>query len=213
MKKLIALVLCALSLSCLSEPITAKSWLVADNGTISYGENTTEVRSIGSITKLMTAMVYLDAYKSLTRKIDQDLLQRALVSSDNRAAKRLCETYPGGYGECIAMMNFKAKEMGLVNTRFVEPTGLSVFNSSNAKELISLVEEASKYPEIVQASHTKKRNTNPTIGKYDYSVSKTGYIRVAGGCIVAKVKDRTIVILGSKNVRTRITELERLIKI
>jgi D-alanyl-D-alanine carboxypeptidase len=88
-----------------------------------------------------------------------------------------------------------------------------VFNSSNAKELISLVEEASKYPEIVQASHTKKRNTNPTIGKYDYSVSKTGYIRVAGGCIVAKVKDRTIVILGSKNVRTRITELERLIKI
>lgn len=213
MKKFLTLLFFTLSVTSYANTITAKSWLVADHGVILRGENTKEVRSIGSITKLVTAMVYLDAYKSLTYKIDQDRLQRALVSSDNRAAKQLCESYPGGYNECIFMMNLKAKELGLTHTKFVEPTGLSVFNISNAEELITVVQEASKYPEIVKASHTKKRNTNPTIGKYDYDVSKTGYIHMAGGCIVAKVKERIVVVLGSKNVRTRIPELEKLLRI
>jgi D-alanyl-D-alanine carboxypeptidase len=186
---------------------------VSSEGQILNGKNTTEVRSIASITKLVTAMVYLDAHKSLTSKIDQDVLQRALVSSDNRAAKRLCETYPGGYGDCVLMMNHKVQDLGLTNTKFVEPTGLSVFNSSNAEELVKIVEAASQYPEIVQASQIRKHNTNPTIGKYNYVVSKTGYIRVAGGCIVAKVNNKIVVILGSKSVRTRIPELEHLLKI
>ena len=189
--------------------ITAKSWIVSSQGQILRGKNTTEVRPIASITKLMTVMVYLDAYKSLNLKIDQNRVQRALVSSDNRASKRLCSKIP----DCILKMNLKAKELGLVNTRFTEPSGLSVFNSSNAEELVRIVEEASKYPEIIQASQTTKRNTNPTIGKYDYTVSKTGFINLAGGCIVAKVGDRIVVILGSKNVRTRIPELEQLLAI
>lgn len=189
--------------------ITAKSWLLSSQGQILQGKNTTEVRSIGSITKLVTAMVFLDEYESVTSKTDQDLLQRTLVSSDNRASKRLCDKVP----DCILKMNMKARELGLNNTRFTEPSGLSVFNSSNAEELIKIVEAASQYPAIVRASKTRNGNTNPTVGKYNYVVSKTGYINLAGGCIVAKVDDRIVVILGSKNVHTRITELERLLRI
>lgn len=217
-KKIFFIILALILLDCFfnyshASTITAKSWLVVENGKILQGENTTEVRSIASITKLVTAMVYLDAHKSLTSKSDRNLLQRALVSSDNRAAKLLCERYPGGYGDCVTMMNLKAKELGLTNTKFVEPTGLSVFNISNAEELVKIVEAASQYPEIVDASHVKKHNTNPTIGKYDYTVSKTGFINAAGGCIVAMVNNRIVVILGSKNTRTRIPELEKLIKV
>ena len=189
--------------------ITAKSWIVSSQGQILQGKNTTEVRSIGSITKLVTAMVYLDEYGSPTTKKDQDLFQRMIVHSDNRASKILCDKVP----DCVAMMNFKAKSLGLSNTKFTEPSGLSVFNVSSAEELIKIVQAASNYPEIVQASQIAKGNTNPTINKYNYIVSKTGYIRLAGGCIVAKIDNKIIVILGSKNVKTRITELEHLIKI
>ena len=219
MKKLLVALILA-SVSCVSyaknltsqgqKPfqITAKSWLVSSQGQILRGENTTEVRAIGSITKLVTAMVYLDAYGSLTSKNDQELFQRMVVHSDNRASKTLCGRVP----DCILLMNLKAKELGLTHTKFTEPSGLSVFNVSNAEELIKIVQAASDYPQIVQASQIAKGNTNPTINKYNYIVSKTGYIRLAGGCIVAKIDNKIIVILGSKNVRTRITELEYLIK-
>ena len=196
-----------------SAPITAKSWLVADNGKIVDGINTKEVRPIASITKLVTVMVFLDANKSLTSKNDQELIQRAIVSSDNRASERLCNSYPGGRGDCIFMMNLKAKELGLANTKFVEPTGLSVFNISNAEELIKIVQEASKYPEIVRASSTVKRNTNPLVAKKKLTVSKTGFINAAGGCIVLMQDQRVVVILGSKNTRTRIPEADALLKI
>ena len=204
---------CYLSLSCFSMPtLTAKSWIVSQ-GTVSFGIKTKEIRPIASITKLMTVMVYIDAYNELGLKADRDLIQRAIVYSDNKAAEKLCDTFPGGKYDCRIMMNLKSQELGLENTNFFEPTGLSVFNYSTAEDLVKIVEEASKYEEITFASHTKKRNTNPTIGKYNYTVSKTGYIHVAGGCIVAKVNDRIVVILGSKNVRTRISELETLLRI
>jgi D-alanyl-D-alanine endopeptidase (penicillin-binding protein 7) len=158
-------------------------------------------------------MVHLDAYKSLTSKNDQTLVQRALVSSDNRAANQLCNDYPGGRSDCIFMMNLKAKELGLTETKFVEPTGLSVFNISNAEELIKIVEAASKYPEIIHASQTIKRNTNPLVAKNRLTVSKTGFINAAGGCIVLMQDQRIVVILGSKNTRTRILEADALLKI
>ena len=189
--------------------ITAESWLLSSHGQIIQGKNTTEVRAIGSITKLITAMVYLDTHGNPTSKKDQDLFQRMIVHSDNHASKILCDRVPN----CVLLMNMKAKELGLTHTKFTEPSGLSVFNTSNAEELVKIVEEASTYPEIVRASRISKGNTNPTIKKYNYDVSKTGYIKLAGGCIAAKVNDKIIVILGSKNVRTRITELEHLIKI
>ena len=212
MKKILFILILCFSTTVNSETITAKSWVVVDNGKIVNGQNTSEIRSIASITKLMTSIVYLDAHKKFGIPINHDILQRALVSSDNNAARKLCDTYPGGKFECINMMNLRAKELGLINTKFLEPTGLSVFNTSTAEELIKIVLEASKYEEIVSASHVRKKNTNPTIGKYDYDVSKTGFINIAGGCIVAKVKDRIVVLLGSKSVKTRIPELEKLLQ-
>lgn len=194
-------------------PITAHSWLIADkDGQIIQGQNTNEVRSIASISKLITVMTFLDAVEDPTWK-EKELIRQAITSSSNVAARELCNRFPGGQHECIKHMNDKAKDLGLTNTKFVEPTGLSVFNVSTAEELIKIVNEASKYPLIVQSSNVRERNTNPTIGKYNYTVSKTGYISASGGCIVAMVNEKIIVLLGSKTIRTRIPELERLIKI
>ncbi len=184
-----------------SMSLTAHSWLVADgDGKIIQSENEQEQRSIASITKLMTAMVILDAKQNMnelkpyTRK---ELIQIALIKSDNQATKELCHYYPGGTHPCVYAMNQKAKSLGLTQTKFIEPTGLSVFNVSTAEELIVLINEAKKYPEIVEASglsevkiKVKKKwlvfhNTNPIIGReHNTIVSKTGYIRASGGCIV-----------------------------
>ena len=114
--------------------------------------------------------------------------------------------------------------MNLVNTYFVEPTGLSPMNVSTAQELIQIVMLASHYPEITSASNTaagkikqKKKwftfnNTNPLIKTRNFVVSKTGYIRAAGGCIVmmveTKIGRRIVILLGSSNTRTRIPEAE-----
>ena len=210
--------------------VTAKSWLVADsNGTILQSENIEQVRPIASITKLMTAMVVLDAKQDLEEKVNKytraELIQLALVHSDNKAADELCNHYPGGRDTCVRAMNTKAKFMSLQETRFVEPTGLSVFNVSTARELVVVVQEAQKYAEIVSASKTsqvkiklKKKwlvfnNTNPIIGKrHNFIVSKTGFINASGGCIVmmldTDIGRRIVVVLGSKNTRTRIPEAE-----
>jgi serine-type D-Ala-D-Ala endopeptidase (penicillin-binding protein 7) len=93
--------------------ITAKSWLVADGqGKVIQGDNTTAVRPIASITKLMTAMVVLDANQDPNEMIGNvsraDLIQMMLVKSDNNAALTLCENYPNGREQCIRAMNSKA---------------------------------------------------------------------------------------------------------
>ena len=210
--------------------ITATSWLVADtNGKIINGENTDQVRSIASISKLVTVMAVLDAKQDLSEDLHpytrKQLIQLALVKSDNAAAQKLCDHYPGGSTACIYAMNIKMKALGLDNTRFVEPTGLSVFNVSTASELIKVVQSAQEYKEIVEASKSSQvkikirkkwlvfNNTNPIIGKrHDFIVSKTGYIRASGGCIVmmldTDIGRRIVVVLGSKNTHTRIPEAE-----
>lgn len=214
--------------------VTAQSWLVADgDGRIIQSENTKQVRSIASITKLMTAMVILDAKQDLNEKIGlytrKELIQLALVHSDNHAAKALCEHYSEGYVKCIFMMNHKAHTLGLSDTKFSDSTGLGVFNVSTAEELVTLVREAQNYPLIVESSKmsqvkikVKKKwlifnNTNPIIGKrHDFIVSKTGYINAAGGCIVmmldTDIGRRIVVVLGSKSTKTRIPEAEFLAK-
>lgn len=219
-----------MAISPLAHSITAKSWLVADgSGQIIQGQNTKEVRSIASITKLMTAMVVLDAKLDLNEQIGKftrgQLIQLAIVKSDNKAAKELCETYPGGDRMCVSAMNRKAKSLQLSNTQFLDATGLSVFNLSTAEELIKIVSEASKYPEIVEASKMAEvkvrikrkwlvfKNTNPIIGKnHNVIVSKTGFINASGGCIVmlmdTDVGRRIVVVLGSRNTHTRIPEAE-----
>lgn len=217
-----------------SMPITAKSWLVADEqGHIIQGENTNAIRPIASISKLVTAMVVLDAKQDpneiVGKSTRRDLMQLMLVKSDNQAAVTLCEHYPGGRDDCIRAMNNKAHAMGLEQTKFIEPTGLSIMNISTATELIQIVLAAKEYPEIVRASRSPEikikirkkwlvfRNTNPIIGQHhDFIVSKTGFINASGGCIVmmlnTDVGKRIVVVLGSKNTRTRIPEAEFIAK-
>lgn len=212
--------------------ITAQSWLIADdNGVMIQGENPNEVRSIASITKLMTVMAVIDHQQNMDEKIGQytrgQLIQLALVKSDNNAADQLCKHFPGGRFHCIQYMNEKAKFIGMENTKFVEPTGLSPMNISTAYDLIKLVLVAQYYDSVIDAAKqpnvalkVKKKtvninNTNPLTKTYNFLVSKTGTTRAAGGCIVLLVKteygSRVVVLLGSKNGKTRIPEAEKIV--
>ena len=236
MKKYITTLLLCASFGATAEPkLTAQAWLVADgNGLILEGSHTTEVRSIASITKLMTSIVVLDSGQSLTETIPkklynrrftrQELLNLAIIKSDNNAAKMLCEYYPGGMSRCIQAMNNKANELKMYSSNFTDPTGLYNTNVSTAEDLVKLVMAAKNYPTITNASNTpsvswqinKKRyaifrNTNNLVGKgVDFIVSKTGWITASGGCIVMMLRGehgiRTVILLGSKNTKTRIPE-------
>ena len=234
-----------------AKPITAKSFLVTDNkGSVILEKNADRTQSIASITKLMTAIIVLNAHQDLTEELRLDfkkanvyhtrlprtlktlsrgeLLDLAIVKSDNFAAYTLCENYPGGIDRCIAEMNHEALEFGMYSTHFTDPTGLDEGNQSNARDLVKLVLVASRHPEITEASgkplvsiQVKKRwwdfwNTNSLVRKNSENVivSKTGYIHESGGCVVmlldTDLGQRAIVLLGSKNTRTRIPELEQI---
>jgi D-alanyl-D-alanine endopeptidase (penicillin-binding protein 7) len=240
-KKLITILSLTTS-SAFAIPLTAQSWLVTDyNGVLLEGFNTTEIRSIASITKLMTVMVVLDSGQSLTEIIPKKLYNKqltretlidlAIVKSDNNAAKLLCEYYPGGYNSCINAMNNKAHSLQMNQSKFTDPTGLLDTNVSTAEDLTKLVFAASKYSIIIQASNmdavrwplNKKKivefkNTNNLVGnEHNFLVSKTGWINKSGGCIVMMIDTvygiRTIVLLGSKNTKTRIAEAQMLAQI
>jgi D-alanyl-D-alanine endopeptidase (penicillin-binding protein 7) len=167
----------------------------------------------------MTVIAVLDLKQDMQERIGKftrgQLVQLALVKSDNDAAKALCDNFLGGRFECIRFMNEKANYLGMYRTKFVEPTGLSPMNISTALDLLKLVFEASHYPEIVRASQTPVlniqvgnkvlsfRNTNPVIGKrYNFIVSKTGSTNAAGSCIVVMVDTdigrRIVILLGAK---------------
>ena len=234
-----------------AKSITAKSFLVTDNkGTVILEKNADRTQPIASITKLMTAIIVLNANQDLTEELRLDfkkanvyhtrlprtlktlsrgeLLDLAIVKSDNFAAYTLCENYPGGVDRCIAEMNHEALEFGMYSTHFTDPTGLDEGNQSNARDLVKLVLVASRHPEITEASgkplvsiKVKKRwwdfwNTNSLVRRDSdrVIVSKTGYINASGGCVVmlldTDLGQRVIVLLGSKNTRTRIPELEQI---
>lgn len=232
--------------------ITARSYLVTDDhGLVITGKNADHVQPIASITKLMTVMVVLDAeqpkdelikldwskatkyhtrlprtIKKLTR---DDLIDLAIVKSDNFAAWTLCASYSGGVDSCVAAMNQKAQQLNMANTQFVDPTGLEKGNVSNAYDLVRMVMIASTYLDITDASNKPKvsievkkhwwefKNTNPLVkADGEIHVSKTGYIGVAsGGCIVMYLETnlgpRIVVLLGSHNTHTRIPEAEEII--
>ena len=213
-------------------PISAKSWVVADvNGKIIKGANTNDLRSIASITKLMTAMVVLDANQNLDEKINdisrRQHLRLALIRSNNDSSDLLCEHYPGGYQACVDAMNAKARSLKMRDTSFVDASGLDDDNVSTSSSLIKLVLAAQAYPLIVKSSQTPHmrikldegyfsyKNTNPLVNK-KFIVSKTGYIRAAGGCIALLMDTnkgrRVVVILGSKNTHTRIPEVKHLVR-
>lgn len=149
-------------------------------GAVLYERNAGAVVPIASITKLMTAMVALDAGASLseeltissgdvdtlkgtssrltvgTRLTRETMLHLALMSSENRAAAALSRYYPGGRPAFIAAMNAKARELGLHDTRFADATGLSPENVSSARDLIGLVAAAHSYPLIREFSTSEE---------------------------------------------------------
>ena len=160
--------------------------------------------------------------QTLTRA---DLISMAIIHSSNRAAYTLCENYPGGMTACVQAMNNKLKKLKLLNSVVYEPTGLDKRNVSTAREVMTLTKAAAEYSNIVYASRKAEikiqiknkwfvfRNTNPMIGNYqNIIVSKTGFINESGGCITmlldTSIGDRVVVILGSKNTKTRIPEAE-----
>jgi D-alanyl-D-alanine endopeptidase (penicillin-binding protein 7) len=215
--------------------LTAQSWLVADaDNRILASKDTTTVRSIGSITKIMTVLAVMESrplmdqhltYNKKLRLTRQELIEITLVRSDNHAADVLCNNYLGGYKKCIEAMNDLAIKDGLENTRFADASGLSSGNVSTAEDLLKLLTIAEKNYLIVGAAGKTKvtiknkkkwlvfKQTNPLIGhKHKFIVSKTGTTNAAGGCIVLTVETerglRRVVVLGSKDGRTRIPEAE-----
>ena len=222
-------------------------------GSTLYGKNTDEVVPIASITKLMTAMVVMDAGLPLTEQIviseaDKDLvkgtrsrlrigtpltrrelLQLALMASENRAAEALTRVYPGSTRAFVAAMNQKAVELGMWRTRFVDGTGLSSDNVSTAQDLTKMVAAAYGYPLIRDFTTDTKmtvrlangqpmdyRNSNRLVSSqtWEIGLSKTGYISEAGRCLVmqARIAGRPVIIvlLDSWGKLTRIGDANRI---
>lgn len=253
MKYIISTLLLVFALTANSNPITAKSFLVTDNkGNVILEKNADCTQSIASITKLMTSIIVLNAHQDLTEELKLnfknaaryhthlphtlktlsrgELLQLAIVKSDNFAAYTLAENYPGGVERAVPEMNHEALEFGMYNTHFEDPTGLDEGNISNARDLVKLVLVASQHSEITDASgkakvsiKVKKRwwdfgNTNPMVRRGDdITVSKTGYINESGGCVVmlldTELGQRVVVLLGSRSTHTRFPEAERILTV
>ena len=217
-----------------------------------YQKNASQVVPIASITKLMTAMVVLDSAPSMHTPItisDDDVdtlrgsrsrlhvgsvmsrqfaLLLALMSSENRAAHALARNYPGGMSAFLSAMNIKAQSLGMRDTHFEDPTGLTSNNVSTARDLAKMVVAAHSYPLIREFSTTSEatveigghelayRNTNPLVksAAWDVGLSKTGYIHEAGKCLVmqARVADKPVVIvlLDSSGKQTRVGDANRI---
>jgi len=221
-----------------------------------FAKNTNVATPIASVTKLMTAMVALDAHLPMndilfigeddidyikgthsrlslgTALTRAELLQLALMSSENRAAAALGRNYPGGITAFIAAMNLKAAMLGMKNTRFVDSTGLDSNNVSTADDLAKMVNAAHQYPEIRQITTTPSQevvpygrhypinfvNTNSLVraGNWIIGLSKTGFINEAGRCLVMQAEisgqPMIIVLLDSVGKFTRIGDANRIRK-
>jgi D-alanyl-D-alanine endopeptidase (penicillin-binding protein 7) len=158
-----------------------------------------------------------------------EMLRLALMSSENRAASSLARHYPGGSVAFVAAMNAKAASLGMANTRFEDPTGLSPHNVSTANDLALMVSAAAQYPLIRDYTTTPAHfvevqpsgqvlgfnNSNALVKNvaWDIQLQKTGYIREAGRCVVmlATIASRPIVIvlLDSLGKYTRLGDAQR----
>jgi D-alanyl-D-alanine endopeptidase (penicillin-binding protein 7) len=159
----------------------------------------------------------------------REMLRLALMASENRAASSLARTYPGGTTAFVAAMNAKAAALGMTHTRYADSTGLSAQNVSTANDLALLVAAAAEYPQIRDFSTTGSHyvevqpsgqilgynNTNNLVknGQWDIKLSKTGYIREAGKCLVMLAtiasKPFVIVLLDSAGKYTRLGDAQR----
>lgn len=224
-----------------------------ESATPLYQKNSNEVRPIASITKLMTALVVMEAGQDMqemleitTADIDRlknttsrlsvgsklrrsEMLHIALMSSENRAANALGRHYPGGLSAFVRTMNDKARALGMRQSQFVEPTGLSSHNVSSPRDLVILMQATTKHPLIHQYSTNDKHIVEPKPGrqlifgntnrlvqndKWDIQVSKTGFINEAGQCLVLITKfegrEIAIVLLNAQGRYSRIGDAIRL---
>jgi D-alanyl-D-alanine endopeptidase (penicillin-binding protein 7) len=222
-----------------------------DTHEVLLSKNDQAVLPIASITKLMTGLIISEAKLSLDEAItitqdDVDtekgsssrlrpgttltrgeLLHLALMASENRAAHALGRTYPGGMQAFVGLMNAKANQLGMRDTRYSEPTGLSSKNQSSAKDLATLVGVAYHDPMLRELStspsyavevgnHTLQYRTTNRLVKnpnWDIGLQKTGYISEAGQCLVMQTKiagrKLIMVFLDSAGKLSRIADAER----
>ena len=225
-----------------------------DTNEVLVSKNDQAVLPIASITKLMTGVVISEAKLSMDESItitqdDVDtekgsssrlkvgttltrgeLLHLSLMASENRAAHALGRTYPGGLQAFVDLMNAKAAALGMRDTRYIEPTGLSSKNQSSAKDLATLVSLAYQDPILRELStspshqvevgkHTLNYKTTNRLIKnpnWDIGLQKTGYISEAGQCLVmqAKIAGRKLILvfLDSAGKLSRIADAERVRK-
>jgi serine-type D-Ala-D-Ala endopeptidase (penicillin-binding protein 7) len=243
------------SRAALAEPVlrsTAALVLDTTHSSVLYSRRSSVALPIASITKLMTALVVMDARQPLdetlavtaedrstgkgaasrlapgTSLTRAELMHLALMASENRAAHALGRNYPGGVAACVEAMNAKARELGMTNAHFVEPTGLSDENVASPEDLSKLVMAAARVPEIRDYSTdsdfqvrvgrriVRFHNTDSLVSRPDWNivVQKTGYISQAGRCLVMQtvIEDRTVVIvlLNSYGKRTRVADARRI---
>ena len=227
--------------------------LVVDQDTneVLFEKNKDAVLPIASVTKLMTALVTVEANLPLEEElqVSQDELVRArirsnlrpgfemtrgtalhlaLMSSENRAAQLLGRTYPGGLTRFVEAMNAKARLLGMNDTHFADPTGLSADNRSSATDLVRLVKAAYEYDVIRQYSVSSElalpvgkrtvsyRNTNRLTDnpEWEIGLQKTGYISAAGRCLVMQAviegKRVVMVFLDSVGKYSRLGDAERI---
>lgn len=228
--------------------------LVVDRstGAVLYARQADQVAPIASITKLMTALVVLEGQQPLdemltitredhgrtqgnasrlavgTRLSRRQLLHLALMSSENRAAQALGRSYPGGETAFVRTMNAKARALGMSQSRFADPTGLSSDNVSSPQDLVKLVTAASRSATIRQFSTSRGdtvkvgrrmvefRNTNPLVRdpRWTIAVQKTGHTSTAGQCLVmqSQIDGHTVVVvlLNSAGKYTRVADARRI---
>jgi D-alanyl-D-alanine endopeptidase (penicillin-binding protein 7) len=246
----------AASKSSLGPGLKSASALVVDakTGDVIYQQDATAVAPIASISKLMTALVVMDAQLPLDEVIPitkedhwsgkgafsrlpigarytrADLLKLALMASENRASHVLARSYPGGAAIFVKTMNLKAKVLGMTQTRFEDPSGLSNNNVSSARDLVKLLNAAAREPLIREfstlTSHGVRagkylltyRNTNLLVGRSDWDivVQKTGFTNDAGECLAMQtaIGERTVnmVFLNSFGKLTRTADARRMRK-
>jgi serine-type D-Ala-D-Ala endopeptidase (penicillin-binding protein 7) len=227
--------------------------LVVDQDTheVLFSKNDQAVLPIASLTKLMTGVIIsgarlpmdeviavtqddVDTEKGSRSRLSVgaeltrgELLHLALMSSENRAAHALGRTYPGGMASFVSLMNAKAKLLGMKDTVYVEPTGLSSRNQSSARDLASLVNAAHGDPvlrelststgyQVAVGSRTLQfNNTNRLVKNPDWDIGlqKTGYISEAGQCLVMQTKiagrKLIMVFLDSAGKLSRLGDAER----
>jgi len=222
-----------------------------DTSEVLFSKNDKAILPIASLTKLMTGLVLSEAHLPMSEMItisqaDVDtekgsssrlrvgtelsrgeLLHLALMSSENRAAHALGRSYPGGLPVFVSLMNAKAKLIGMNDTNYVEPTGLSSQNQSSARDLAKLVNVAYGDPVLRELSTSpgyqvavgnrtlQYNNTNRLVKNPSWNIGlqKTGFINEAGQCLVmqAKVAGRKLIMvfLDSAGKLSRIGDAER----